>query len=75
MGGIQGRVLWGCAANPMPGPQCHPGPTGCHQDSCPGVLLESGTPRAGLATVPGWDQELGTELCTPCVLPCQGNPE
>lgn len=27
-----------------------------------------------LATLPGWDQELGTELCTPCILPCQGNP-
>lgn len=46
MGGIQARGL--------PGPQCHPGPSGCHEDSCPGVPLElwvphSGTPRAGLA--------------------------
>lgn len=63
----------------LPGPQCHPGPPGCHQDSCPGVPLEFwvphlGTPQAGLATLPGWDRELSTELCTHCVLPRQGNP-
>lgn len=62
MGGIQ--------AGGLPGPQCHPGPSDCHEDSCPGVPLElwvphSGTPRAGLAKLPGWDQDLGTELCTP----------
>lgn len=74
VGGIQGRVLWDCAAHPMPGPQCHPGPPGCYQDLCPDVPLEFwvlrlGTPWAGLTILPGWDQGLGTELCTLCVLP------
>lgn len=77
---IQHGRDWLCGYNPglcpggLSGPQCHPGPPGCHEDSCPGVPLELWVPRAGLATLPGWDQELGTELCAPCVLPGQGNP-
>lgn len=47
VGGSQGCVLWGCAAHPVPGPRCRPGPPACPRGLCPHVPLELWIPRSG----------------------------